>query len=38
VARTVLALIEGALVLARARRSTEPLRDAEQAIGVLLEG
>jgi TetR/AcrR family transcriptional regulator, lmrAB and yxaGH operons repressor len=37
-ARTVLALIEGALVLARARRSTEPLRDAEQAIGVLLEG
>ena len=38
VARTVLALIEGALILARARRSTEPLRDAEQAIGVLLEG
>ena len=38
VARTVLALIEGALVLARARRSTEPLRDVEQAIGVLLEG
>ena len=37
VARTVLALIEGALVLARARRSIEPLRDAEQAIAVLLE-
>jgi TetR/AcrR family transcriptional repressor of lmrAB and yxaGH operons len=38
VARTVLALIEGALILARARRSTEPLRDAEHAIGVLLDG
>lgn len=38
VARTVLALIEGALVLARARRSAEPLRDAEHAIGVLLDG
>jgi TetR/AcrR family transcriptional repressor of lmrAB and yxaGH operons len=37
-ARTVLALIEGALLLARVRRSVEPLRDAEVALGVLLEG
>ncbi|HZX40298.1 MAG TPA: hypothetical protein VFE93_00585, partial [Myxococcaceae bacterium] len=37
-ARTVLALIEGALLLARVRRSAEPLRDAELAIGMLLDG
>jgi TetR/AcrR family transcriptional regulator, lmrAB and yxaGH operons repressor len=37
-ARTMLALIEGALLLARVRRSVEPLRDAELAIGTLLEG
>jgi TetR/AcrR family transcriptional repressor of lmrAB and yxaGH operons len=38
VARTVLSLIEGALLLARVRRSVEPLKDAEVAIGTLLEG
>jgi len=37
-ARTVLSLIEGALLLARVRRSVEPLRDAEVAIGSLLDG
>jgi AcrR family transcriptional regulator len=37
-ARTVLALVEGALLLARVRRSVEPLRDAEVALGALLEG
>jgi TetR/AcrR family transcriptional repressor of lmrAB and yxaGH operons len=37
-ARTVLALLEGALLLARVRRSVEPLRDAEVAIGTLLDG
>jgi len=37
-ARTVLSLIEGALLLARVRRSVEPLRDAEVAIESLLAG
>jgi len=35
-ARIMLSLIEGALLLARVRRNVEPLRDAEQAIGMLL--
>ena len=38
VARTVLSLIEGSLLLARVRRSVEPLKDAEVAIGTLLDG
>jgi TetR/AcrR family transcriptional repressor of lmrAB and yxaGH operons len=37
-ARTILSLIEGALLLARVRRSVEPLRDAEVAIESLLDG
>src|SRR5262249_35976993 len=37
-ARTVLSLIEGALLLARGRRSGEPPRDAEGAIGSSPEG
>jgi TetR/AcrR family transcriptional repressor of lmrAB and yxaGH operons len=37
-ATTVLSQIEGALLLARTYRSTEPLRRAEQAVTLLLRG